>query len=96
MCLQFCAMSERRKRRAPTTAVAVDGDKLRKLRKERGIEVADLASRVGVGRPYISKLELGHSKRASVRVYAALLRELEIDDYEALLADQSEPVRVAS
>jgi transcriptional regulator with XRE-family HTH domain len=95
MCLQSCAMSEPRKRRAPTTAVAVDGAKLRKLRKQRGIEVADLAARIGVGRPYITKLELGHSKRASVRVYAALLRELEIDDYDALLPGRSKSARVA-
>ncbi len=86
-------MTEPRKRRLPTTAIPVNGAELRRLRKERGIEVRDLAASVGVDRTFITKLELGDPsgtpRRASASTYAALLRALEIDDHDALVAAQA-------
>jgi transcriptional regulator with XRE-family HTH domain len=73
-------------RQTPTTAVAINGAALRELRKRTGISVADLAGEVGVTRPYLAKIELGHSKRVSPAVYTALLRALNINDYRTLLA----------
>lgn len=79
-------MTKRRAR--PTTAVPIDGAALRQIRIERGLEVAALAARVGVSRPYLTKLELGHSPRASATVHAALLRVLRPVDKHALRADK--------
>lgn len=72
--------------RTPTT-VEVNGYALRELRIRTGVEVAELAERVGVQRPYIAKIELGHSQRVSAEVYAAINKALAIKDYRALLAN---------
>lgn len=70
----------------PTT-VEVNGYALRELRIRSGIEVLDLAGRVGVQRAYIAKIELGHSRRVSPKVYNALLAALTIQDRRVLLAN---------
>jgi transcriptional regulator with XRE-family HTH domain len=70
----------------PTT-IEVNGFALRAIRILSGIAVADLAERVGVQRPYIAKIELGHSQRVSPKVFNALLQALVIDDRRALLAN---------
>ncbi len=74
-------------RRPQTTAIPVNGAALRELRIRTGISVAELASEVGVQRPYISKIELGYSKRVSPQVYAAILKALGVRDHRTLLAD---------
>jgi transcriptional regulator with XRE-family HTH domain len=70
----------------PTT-IEVNGFALRELRKRSGLGVADLAEQIGVQRPYIAKIELGHSRRVSPKVYKALLAALVIEDRRALLAN---------
>lgn len=55
---------------------------------DRGIEVADLANRIKVSRAYVTKLELGHSPRASATVYAALVRVLKPQSRDAFRADR--------
>lgn len=70
-----------------STTVEVNGYALRELRIRSGLGVAELADQVGVKRPYIAKIELGHSTRVSPRVFNALLASLSINDRRALLAN---------
>lgn len=70
----------------PTT-VAINGFALREIRVRSGLGVLDLARQVGVQRPYIAKIELGHSQRVSPRVFNALLQALAIQDRRVLLAN---------
>lgn len=72
--------------KTPTT-YEVNGFALREVRMRSGIEVQELADLVGVKRPYIAKIELGHSQRVSPKVFNALLAALTIKDRRALLAD---------
>lgn len=69
------------------TTYEINGFALRELRKRSGLAVADLAEQIGVQRPYIAKIELGHSRRVSPKVYKALLEALVIEDRRVLLAN---------
>lgn len=69
------------------TTVEVNGFALRELRVRSGVGVADLAARVGVQRPYIAKIELGHSRKVSPKVFNELLSALAITDRRVLLAN---------
>jgi predicted transcriptional regulator len=79
-------MTKRRAR--PSTAVPIDGAAVRRVRIDRGIEVADLARLIQVSRPYLTKLELGHSPRASATVHARLIRVLKPETRDAFRADK--------
>lgn len=70
----------------PTT-IEVNGYALRAIRKLSGVEVAELAERIGVQRPYVTKIEVGHSHRVSPKVFNAILAALAIEDRRALLAN---------
>lgn len=70
----------------PTT-ISVNGFALRELRIRSGIGVSQLASQVGVQRAYIAKIELGHSRRVSPKVYNAILESLAITDRRTLMID---------
>lgn len=70
-----------------TTTYAVNGFAIRELRKRAGISVADLAERVGVQRPYVAKIELGHSRRVSPAVFKGIVLALAIEDPRAILND---------
>lgn len=69
------------------TTVEVNGFAIRELRIRSGLSVVDLAERVGVKRPYIAKIELGHSQRVSPKVFTTLLSALSIEDRRVLLAN---------
>lgn len=69
------------------TTYEVNGYAIRELRMRSGLAVAELAEQVGVQRPYIAKIELGHSRRVSPKVFNALLAALTIRDRRALLAN---------
>lgn len=69
-----------------TRAVDVHGYALRVIREARARKVADLAEALGVDRSYITHLENGSKRRVSPEFYAALLMELQVEDYRALLA----------
>jgi transcriptional regulator with XRE-family HTH domain len=71
--------------------VEVHGFAMRVIRQARGRGVADLAAALDVDRSYITHLENGSKFRVSPELYAALLRELQIEDYRALLA--TAPIR---
>lgn len=64
----------------------IHGYALRIIREARGRKTSELAEALGVDRSYIAKIETGHSRRVSTPFYNALLVELQIDDYRALLA----------
>lgn len=66
--------------------VEVHGYALRVVREARGRKVSDLAAALGVDRSYITHLENGSKRRVSKPFYNALLAELLIEDYRALLA----------
>jgi transcriptional regulator with XRE-family HTH domain len=72
---------------ASPTTVEINGFALRELRIRSGLAVAQLAEQVDVQRPYIAKIELGHSRRVSPRVFNALLSALTIADRRVLLAN---------
>jgi transcriptional regulator with XRE-family HTH domain len=74
--------------------VEVHGYALRVIRQARGRGVANLAAALHVDRSYITHLENGSKLRVSPEFYAALLRELQIEDYRALLA--TAPLRDAA
>lgn len=69
------------------TTVEVNGYALRELRIRSGLGVNELAEQVGVKRPYIAKIELGHSRNVSPKVFNALLAALTINDRRVLLAN---------
>lgn len=68
------------------SAVAINGFALRVIRERTGIKVADLAHALEVDRSYITKIEIGTSKRVGVDFYRRLLKHLEIADHRTLLA----------
>lgn len=70
--------------------VDIHGYAFRAIREAKGLKVAVLADRLECDRSYLTKIELGHSRRVSVAFYNALLRELMIDDFRALLATAPE------
>ena len=80
---RFAGMSEGT---STQTTVEVHGYALRVIRQARGRAVADLAAALGVDPSYIRHLEDGSKLRVSPELYAALLHELQIEDYRALLA----------
>lgn len=69
----------------PTT-VEIHGPAIREIRIRSGQGVAELARAAGVQRPYIAKIELGHSRRVSPKVFKALVAALAISDRRAILA----------
>lgn len=53
-----------------------DGDKIRRIRKERDLSVAELARRAGIAPQYLSLIELGVKKSPSIDTLAGIAREL--------------------
>ncbi len=70
-----------------STTVEVHGPAIREIRVRSGMGVAQLADAIGVKRPYVAKIELGHSRRVSPKVFNALLAALSITDRRAILAN---------
>lgn len=66
--------------------VEVHGYALRVIREARGRKPAELAEALNVNRTYLVHLETGSKRRVSPEFYSALLNELAITDYRALLA----------
>lgn len=72
--------------RSAPSSVAINGFALRVIRERTGIKVADLAAALTVDRSYITKIEIGTSKRVGVDFYRRLLDHLAISDHRTLLA----------
>lgn len=66
--------------------IAIQGFALRVIRELNGRKVSELAEALHVDRSYITKIELGHSRRVSAVFYSKLLSELAIADRRALMA----------
>ena len=71
---------------AGSSTVPINGFALRVIRERTGIKVADLAAALEVDRSYITKIEIGTSKRVGVDLYRRLLQHLSIEDHRTLLA----------
>lgn len=67
--------------------VEINGFVVRELRIREGRSVEALAEQCGVKRPYIAKIELGHSRRVSPGMFNSLLAALAIQDRRVLLAN---------
>lgn len=68
------------------STVAINGFATRVIRERSGIKVADLAEALECDRSYITKIELGTSRRVSAAFYKKLLDQLMISDHRTLLA----------
>ncbi|GGM13977.1 hypothetical protein GCM10012279_35210 [Micromonospora yangpuensis] len=79
-----------------SAAIAINGQAIREARKDRGLSVLQLATRVGVTRAYITKLELGHSTRCSPKVHASLVRALHPDHPAAFRTDKARTDKAAA
>ncbi|WP_163753220.1 helix-turn-helix domain-containing protein [Mycobacterium botniense] len=82
-------------RRSSPSSVAINGFALRVIRERTGIKVADLAAALSVDRSYITKIEIGSSRRVGVDFYRRLLEHLAISDHRALLANPAFTEEVA-
>lgn len=71
-----------------SASIPIDGEVLRELRKDRGLTAVQLATRVGVGKSFISRLECGSALRCSPPVHAALVQVLQPADPYALRTDK--------
>lgn len=69
------------------TTIEINGFAVRERRVREGKAVAALAAEVGVQRPYIAKIELGHSRRVSPAVFNALVVALAVQDRRSLMAN---------
>lgn len=72
------------------TTIEINGFAIRERRIREGKSVAALAQEVGVQRPYIAKLELGHSRRVSPGVFNGLVLALAVQDRRSLLSNPYE------
>lgn len=66
------ASSNRGGATATASSVWINGIIVRYFRKERELEIAELAKLAGVGESYIKKIELGHSQYVSLGVHRKL------------------------
>ena len=69
------------------TTYEINGFAVRELRKRSGLSPVELAAAIKVQRAYVARIELGHSRRVSMRVFNALIAALSIEDRRVLLAN---------
>lgn len=74
----------------PPTTYTVNGPKVRELRMEAGLEVAELAEKAGISRRYLSHIENGTRTRMRPKRYQRLRKALGANE-EALLAPPETP-----
>lgn len=72
--------------KTPRRVVEIHGFALRMAREMRGKKVADVAADLNVSRSYLAHIENGTKRRVSVEFYNAVLAQLNVEDYRALLA----------
>ena len=71
-----------------TQAVKPDGARIRKLRKDRKLSVAQLAERVGITRQYLGLVESGVKKQPTLTVLHAIARELKTPLDKLVIPDE--------
>lgn len=71
-------------------AVAVNGTKIRQLRKQAGMELADLAAAVNVTAKHLSYVETGRKPRVRPSTYRLICQALDLPraDWHSLLGDE--------
>lgn len=70
----------------PPTTFLVNGQVARELRKNAGVELADMARRAQISRRYLSHIENGTRQRMRPAPYQRLRKELGANETELLLA----------
>ena len=63
------------------------GENIKKLRKEKGITLSNLAKQSGVSKSYLSNLERGLKKNPSIQIVESVAGVLNIDINELLDRD---------
>ncbi|MFJ2731446.1 helix-turn-helix domain-containing protein [Streptomyces sp. NPDC087317] len=76
---------------APRATYEVDGAAIRRLRMERGFQIADLARTARITGSYLSRLETGVRRRVRPPTYAALRTALGVEADDDQLLAPSEP-----
>jgi len=67
--------------------ICLVGEKIKKLRKEKGLTLQDLATSVGLGKSYIWEIENGRIKNPSFEKILIIAKALDVD-VEYLVNDQ--------
>ena len=71
-----------------TPHVEVNGAAIRTIRKLAGVEIRDLATRIGITSSYLSRIETGSRRRLRPSVYAALRAALDVPDKTLLIEEE--------
>jgi transcriptional regulator with XRE-family HTH domain len=79
----------------PPTTYTVNGRKVRELRKEAGLEVADLAEQAGISRRYLSHIENGTRDRMRPTRYQRLRTALGANATDLLAPPETPPPKEA-
>lgn len=80
----------------PVSTVRINGRALRALRISRGLEVRQLAARVGRHPQSVRRLETGHGKLAGQVFAQQLANALKVNVSEFTVADEDEPEGAAA
>ena len=75
----------------PPSTYQVNGAAIRTRRMELGMSIAECAAAIGISRPYLDQLELGHRRHPRPPIYAALCTALRVTDAQLLAAEESTP-----
>lgn len=75
----------------PPTTYTVNGPKVRELRKEAGLELADLAEEAGISRRYLSHIENGTRTRMRPTRYQRLRQALGATNRQLLAPPETPP-----
>lgn len=75
----------------PPTTYTVNGRKVRELRKEAGLEVAELAERAGISRRFLSHIENGTRPRMRPTRFQRLRNALGANASDLLAPPESSP-----
>lgn len=68
----------------------VNGAEVREERMRQGLEIADVAARVGITRSYLSRIEV-NSRRLRPKTYQALINALSRKYPSFLVEDEEQP-----
>lgn len=70
-------------------SVEIDGDELRRMRKEAGLTATQLARRIGISLTYLSKIERGERRTVPPARYITICDALGVTDRATLHAPQA-------
>ena len=73
----------------PTHTLPVNGARIRELRRSRAWTLHDLAKRVEIGSPYLSRIERGERREPAERVVIRIARELGVATDEIVISEEN-------